>query len=560
MVTSLDVSHLPDFPEWANEDSQDMLKKSYLDCPSLKLQFERMALCASKWAPKDGTDWALKFFEMMWNGWYSNSSPCLSNLGNRRKGMPVSCSSQYVADSLDEIYTAKHETAMLTKAGFGTALHLDDVRPRGSLISGHFKSNGVLPIIQGVVQDMSYVSQGHRRGSVAFYLSTEHGDFKEVCSYLKNNPKDLNIGFNITEDFSNKLQMGCPEALEKYQDIMLNRYTTGKGYLMFLDKSQEYLPLPYKREGLKVRGNNLCTELNLPTDGDYTFNCTLGSLNVAKYDEWPEDLVKTAIVYLDCVNSEFLDMARGQRGFEKIVKFAERFRPVGLGQMGIHTLMQRKSIPFGSFESIMLNLEVARKINIESLSASEYLAQQLGEPEGCKGLGIRMASRVAIAPTKSSSNIMGGVSQGIEQYFGCAFVEPLSTGFVIRENPAFVELLKSKGIYSKELMNIIATEHMGSCQWMEELTQHEKNVFRCVFEVNQMDVLKLAAMRQKHIDQMQSINLTFGPYATPEEISAVHKEAILNPDILSLYYCRRVTQDPSGSIKKQDLGECLACE
>jgi len=552
------------FPDWANQASVDMLNKNYLDDEEggLIKQFNRMCKTAAMHAPKDGTDWEVEFFNMMWRGWYSNSTPCLANLGNRKKGMPVSCSSSYIPDSLSGIYIARHEIAMLTKNGFGCAAHLDDIRPRGELVNNTFPSTGVLPIIQGLVQDMNYVCQSSsRRGSIASYLNVEHGDFKEVCNYLKESPKDLNIGWNINESFIDRLKSGDEEAIEKYQMIMANRYTNGKGYFMFLDKSNKLLPESYKREGLTVKGNNLCSELLLPTDDKYTFNCTLGSLNIAKYDEWKDtNLIRTATVFLDCVNSEFLEMARGVKGLEKIVRFAERFRPIGLGQMGLHTYMQDNSIVFGSFEAMMLNTKIAKQINEQSLAASQYLAEQLGEPDGCKGLGIRAASRIAIAPTKSSSNIMGGVSQGIEPYFSTAFVEPLASGYVVRENPAFVRLLESKGMYSKELMQELAIKYSGSVQHLDFLNRHEKAVFKAVFEINQMDVLKMAASRQKHIDQMQSINLTFGPSTTPAEISAVHKEAILNPYILSLYYCRRITEDKQGTFAQVDLGDCLACE
>jgi ribonucleoside-diphosphate reductase alpha chain len=304
-----------------------------------------------------------------------------------------------------------------------------------------------------------------------------------------------------------------------------------------------------------------CTELLLPTDENYTFNCTLGSLNVALYDEWKDtDLIKTATVYLDCVNTEYLLTAKDVEGFSKINRFAERFRPIGLGVMGLHTYMQNNSMVWGGYDSMMFNTKIFKQLNEQSLAASQYLAHALGEPEGCKGLGIRMGSRIAVAPTKSSSNVMGGVSQGIEPYFSGAFVEPLSTGYVIRENPALVTILKAKGKYSKELMNSIAVDYNGSVQHLDFLSDHEKAVFRAVFEINQMDVLKMAASRQKHIDQMQSINLTFGPHATPEEISAVHKEAFTNPYILSLYYMRRVLEDKNGTFHTPDIKSCEACE
>lgn len=552
---------LPDFPEWVDASSKDMLIKGYLDTPSLKEQFIRMCETAAKWAPQDGENWAIKFFDMMFKGWYSNSTPCLSNLGARRKGMPVSCETSFLEDSIDGIYKTKHEIALLTKAGFGVSLSLDQLRPRGSSIAGYAKSNGVVPVIQGFQQDLSYVSQGNRRGSIAFYISTDHKDLKEVCTYLKENPKDLNMGFNITDDFVARLDAGDEEALEIYQSIMQNRYTSGKGYLCFTDKINARMPQWYADHGLKAYGSNLCCEVASYIDKDHTFNCTLGALNVALYDEWKDtDLIKTAMVYLDCVNSEFLDMAKHKHGFERIYNYASKFRPVGLGFMGYHTYMQDNMISFGSFESIMFSVELCKKMEDESIEASKYLAEKLGEPLGMIGYGLRFGLRLCTMPTKSSSNIMGGQSQGCEQYFSASFVEPLATGFVVRENPAFVRFAKAKGMYSEELMQDLAVNYNGSVQHLDWMSDHEKEVFRAVFETNQMEVIKLAAIRQKYIDQMQSLNLTFGPYVTPEEISAVHKEAIKNPNILSLYYMRRVTEDKSGTFKRTEISDCLACQ
>ena len=559
----LDVTGLDRYPSWVNAASQEMLEKSYIDDieGGLRDQFKRMCKTAARHAPKDGTDWEQKFFDMMWKGWYSNSTPCLSNLGNPIKGMPVSCSSTYMADDLGSIYSTKLEIAMLTKKGFGTAVHLDSVRPRGSLIQDRFPAAGVMPIIDGLAGDMKYVSQGNRRGSIASHLSVEHGDFKEVCKALKERPKGLNIGWNISEKFIEKLGSGDRKSKERYEMLMENRYVNGKGYLTFIDKCNRYLPDPYKAQGLTFKGSNLCQEVLLPTDDDHTLSCILGSLNVARYDEWKDtDLVKTAITYLDCVASEFLFLARGVVGFDKIINFTEKFRALGLGQMGLHTYLQDKSIVWGSYECMMVNNQIAKQINEQSKAATHYLANVLGEPSGCVSHGVRNASRLAIAPTKSSSNIMGGVSQGIEPYFSAAFVEVLSTGNVLRENPAFVRLLNEKGLYSKELMSDLAVNYNGSVQHLDFLTQHERDVFRGVFEINQMDVIKMAASRQRNLDQMQSINLTFGAHATPEEISAVHKEAFLNPDVLSLYYMRRVTEDKMGTHSQVVIEDCLACE
>lgn len=275
----------------------------------------------------------------------------------------------------------------------------------------------------------------------------------------------------------------------------------------------------------------------LPSNEDLNFVCVLSSLNVLHWDRIKANpkYIFWATVFLDCINSEFIERAKGVEGLEKSVKAAEEFRALGLGQMGWHSLLQSKMLTFGGFEAHMLNLEIARTIDEESLKASQWLAEILGEPKYCKGLGIRNATRIALAPTKSTAAIMGGLSEGINPDPSMVFNQVTPAGEVNRINQFLLKIMKERGVYSQKEVDRIAARG-GSVQDCEWLTQHEREVFRTAFELNMHDHIRLCATRQKHIDQGQSINLFFAGDAKPKYISSVHYEAFTNENILSLYY------------------------
>lgn len=332
-----DEGHLPD---WFTTGGWQIFKEKYLhNAVGLKDTYQRIAKTLAVHSP-DADYWEPKFFDIMWKGWLALSTPALSNTGTN-KGMPVSCSGQYIEDSIDGFYSAYHETALLTKNGFGTSGYLGDIRPRGSKIATGGKASGVLPIFKHFVQDMRDVAQGtSRRGAWAGYLPVMHGDFWEVCDYLEYFGDDLNVGWNIDDKFIELLDKGDPEAIRRYQRIMKVRAVTGKGYLFKVDEVNRHNPPMYRDLGLEVKASNLCTEITLHSDENNTFTCVLSSMNLSKYDEWKgTDAVRTAIVLLDCLAEEFIKLADGQRGFEKAVSFTKNSRALGLGTLGFHTYL-----------------------------------------------------------------------------------------------------------------------------------------------------------------------------------------------------------------------------
>jgi ribonucleoside-diphosphate reductase alpha chain len=309
----------------------------------------------------------------------------------------------------------------------------------------------------------------------------------------------------------------------------------------------------YKAHNLDVKASNLCTEIMLHSGEEETFTCILASMNLEKYDEWKDtDAVFTATVFLDCVVSEFLSMASGKRGFEKAVESTEKSRALGLGVLGWHSLLHKRMIPFESFTARKLNVEIFDGINKKSTEASRYLAGQLGEPAYCQGFGVRNTHRLAVAPTMSTSQLMGGVSQGIEPFIGNVFVQQGAGGETIRVVPELLEIMKREGVYSRETLLEIAS-HDGSIQHVSWMTEAEKEVFKTAFEIDPYVILNQASERQQYICQGQSINLFFGADDPEEHISSVHKAAFKDPRILSLYYIRTKAGVSASS------GECVAC-
>lgn len=541
-------------PTWYQTGGWGLFKSKYMEgSTSFKNRVEQIAATAAKHAPKDGVDWYAKFFEVIWNGWLSPSTPTLANLGTT-KGMPVACSGQYIGDSVADFYGELLDTAVLTKNGFGTSGYLGDIRPRGSQIATGGTASGVLPVFQTYVDAMKRVTQGvARRGAWAGYLPIDHPDFNELADWVKNNPDDANVGWTISKDFMESLDSGHPEAIERYQKALKLKMLTGKGYFLFTDKVADARPEMYKAHNLDVKASNLCTEIMLHSGEEETFTCILASMNLEKYDEWKDtDAVFTATVFLDCVVSEFLSMASGKRGFEKAVESTEKSRALGLGVLGWHSLLHKRMIPFESFQARKLNVEIFDGINKKSTEASRYLAGQLGEPAYCKGYGVRNTHRLAVAPTMSTSQLMGGVSQGIEPFIGNVFVQQGAGGETIRVVPELLEIMKREGVYSRETLLEIAS-HDGSIQHVTWMTDAEKEVFKTAFEIDPYVILNQASERQLYICQGQSINLFFGADDPEEHISAVHKAAFKDPRILSLYYIRTKAGVSASS------GECVAC-
>lgn len=558
-------------PMWMSTAGYQMFVEKYLyEADNPRIQFQRIAYTAAKHAPKnvlpndkDNTYythrsseqyWAIKFFEILWNGWMACSTPVLANMGTKR-GLPVSCAGSVVDDSIDGFYSNLKEMALLSKYGFGTASDLSAVRCRGSVMSGGGKANGVMPVIEDHIIMSRKVSQGSsRRGAWAAYLKVMHGDFDEVINFLEKSDDDFNIGWIIDDKFIAKLEKGNKEAKRRFKRMMYVKMKTGKGYFFFIDKVNRNRPQMYKDLGLMVKASQLCTEIFLHSDATkYTYTCVLAWMNVSKYDEYKDtDAIKVATVFLDCVVSEFLEQAEGIKGLEKAVEATKRGRAIGLGAGGLHTYYQEHMMPVEGLEAHMFNISFFKHLNRDSLEASKWLAKELGEPEWCKGYGLRFTHRLAVAPTKSTAAIYGGISEGRGLDVAMCFTQKTAAGEADRVNPPLLALIKRKGLDVEQCIKDVTAAY-GSVQYVDWLTAEEKEVFKTGFEVNQNVVIRHAAMAQKEIDQGQSINVYLSKNTTAKDIVALHKAAFLDPNIHSLYYI--VSSRSIISAKS----ECAAC-
>lgn len=542
-------------PGWVTTIAWQMLKEKYLNdqYPDLESVYRRVANHAAKYTPEP-EKWEEKFFNLFWKGWLAASTPVLSNMGTGF-GCPVSCSGGYIPDSVYGFYSSQLEAAVLSKNGFGTSGYMGDIRPRGSKINGvKGGASGVLPVFKDFVQVSRDISQGsQRRGAWAGYIAIDHPDFYELVNYISKNPDDANIGWNISDAFIERLESGDKDAVERYQKALKLKMITGKGYFFFVDRVNRLSPQVYKDKGFDVKASNLCTEITLHSDDDYTFSCVLSSMNCSLYDEWKDtDAVFDATVFLDCVNQDLIEIGKRTPGMEKVVKFAEASRALGLGLLGFHTYLQDNMIPFESMDAYYKNIEIFKYIDAETLRASKTMGMSWGEPDWCFGYGIRNTHRMAVAPNLSSALICGSVSQGIEPIYKNAYVQNSAAGKMDRVNPSLLRLMKERDVYTPEVVKDIIKNN-GSVQHVEWLNDHEKEVFKTAFEIDQKQIIRLASARQRYIDQAQSINLFFAADESEEYISEVHKMAFLDPWIKSLYYVR---SESGVNVSK---GECVAC-
>ena len=542
-------------PAWVTTVAWQMLKENYLtkEYPDLKSVYTRIAKHAARYTSNQ-VIWEKKFFDLLWNGYLAASTPVLSNMGTGI-GCPVSCSGGFIGDSVYAFYDAQKEAAILSKNGFGTSGYLGAIRPRGSRIEGiKGAASGVLPVFKDFVQMSRDISQGsQRRGAWAGYIEIDHPDFYELVNYISKNPDDANIGWNISNAFIERLDAGDKDAIERYQKALKLKMISGKGYFEFIDKVNDQNPQMYKDRNLTVKASNLCSEIQLFSDEDHTFSCVLSSMNASLYDEWKDtDAVFDATVFLDCVNSDLIEIGKKTQGMDKVVRFATKSRALGLGMLGFHTYLQEHMIPFESMDAYYKNIEIFKHLNDETLRASKWMATEFGEPLWCGGYGLRNTHRIAIAPNLSSALICGSVSQGIEPIYKNAYVQNTAAGKMDRVNPTLLKLMKEKDIYNDETVKNIINNN-GSVQHVDWLDEHEKSVFKTAFEIDQKQIIRLASTRQRYIDQAQSINLFFSADEDESYISEVHKLAFKDPYIKSLYYIR---SESGVNVSK---GECIAC-
>jgi len=577
-----------DYPSWGDTD---VYKKTIaggylLPWESPRDAYMRVASTVAKRLYKP--ELTETFFDYIWKGWLNLASPVLSNTGTDR-GLPISCFGIDVGDSIHDIGTKNLEMMLLAKHGGGVGIGINMIRPAGATITGNGTSDGVVPFCKIYDSTILATNQGSvRRGAASVNINIEHDDFEEWLEIREPkgdvNRQSLNLHqcAVVGDKFMRRLEQGDSDARARWSKLLRKRKSTGEPYILFKGNTNKANPAAYKDNALKVHMTNICSEIVLHTDESHSFVCCLSSLNLTKYEEWKNtNLVYDAIWFLDGVLEEFIQKAKGLKGFGNSVRSAEKGRALGLGVLGWHTYLQQNGIPFEGLQAQFETRRIFSQIKIESERASRALAEVYGEPLWCRGTGFRNTHLRAIAPTVSNSKLSGNVSPGIEPWAANVFTEQSAKGTFIRKNKELEKVLRKVGINTKETWDKIL-EDGGSIQDIPELedwgyvnkklvklsdeedldtTGYDKvkDVFKTFKEINQLELVNQAGIRQQYIDQSVSLNLAFPSEASPKWINQVHLDA-WKKGIKTLYYMRTESVLRGDIAQRAMDPECLSCD
>jgi ribonucleoside-diphosphate reductase alpha chain len=559
-----------DYPTWLNDIGISMISKGYLLPDENAFDgFKRVSKAAARRLRRK--DLQPFFYEAITKNWLCLASPVLSNMGTER-GLPISCYGIDVDDSVEGIASANSELMRLSSQGGGVGMSLSRIRGRGARIKDNGTSEGVIPWAKIYDSTILATNQGSvRRGAASFNLDINHPDIEEFLMIRRPkgdvNRQCLNTHHCVVVDdkFMNKIEDRDQHSLKIWSEILRTRLETGEPYIMFKDNVNKTNPEGYKKLNLEVTMTNICSEIVLYTDPLHSFICCLSSLNLARFDEWKDyrfdngmSVPELTTWFLEGVLQEFIDRAKNLRFMENTVRSAQKGRAIGIGALGWHTFLQSKGIPFVGIQANAYTREIFGFINSESLKASQNMAIEYGEPEWCKGTGVRHSHRIAIAPTVSNAHISGGVSPSIEPLPANIYNLKTAKGVFIKKNPVLETLLESKGFNISSVWDRIAKDQ-GSVAGVEEhiLSNDEKEVFRTFKEINQLEIVRQAGVRQQFVDQTVSLNLCFSPDDTPRWVSEVHKEAH-KVGIKTLYYLR--TESVLRGDNLDRTASCISCE
>ena len=554
--------------EWLNENSRKFLAAGYLgDSVSAEQRIADIAERAEHLLEMPG--FAEKFYHYMSEGYYSLASPVWSNFGKER-GLPISCFGSHVDDDIGNILYSQSEVGMMSKLGGGTSGYFGKIRHRGAAIKNNGEASGAVHIMRLFESMVDVVSQGSvRRGRFSPYLPIDHPDIMEFLEIgTEGNPiQELTHGVTVTNKWMQDMIDGDNEKRTVWAKVLQSRGEMGYPYIFFTDNANNGAPDVYKDKNLPIYASNLCTEIMLPSNHDWSFVCVLSSINVLHYDKWKDtDAVETMIYFLDAVITEFLEKLETYKNsedrddqqtflfMERAYNFSKENRALGMGVLGWHSLLQSKMLPFDSQSAYDLNSEVFKNIKEHSNKASKDLAEKFGEPELLKGYGRRNTTLNAVAPTTSSAFILGQVSQGIEPVWSNIYVKDIAKIKTTIKNPFLIKLLQDKGMDTPEVWRQIR-DRDGSVQDLDFLSENEKDVFKTYSEIDQLSIIYQAANRQNHIDQGQSLNIIIHPDTSTKEINKIHVTA-WKLGLKSLYYQHSMNAAQKFKQKK----DCESCE
>lgn len=555
---------------WLNENSRTFLNRGYLtDGVTPEERIRVIAETAEKILKKKG--FADKFYGYMARGYYSLSTPVWANFG-LKKGLPISCFASHISDNMADILYAHAEAGMFSKYGGGTAGYFGDLRGRGTEITDNGVSSGSVHFMQLFETLVDVVSQGStRRGHFSPYLPVEHPDIEEFLEIgTEGNPiQKLTHGVTVTDNWMQEMIGGDSKKRKIWAKVLQSRMEMGYPYIFFTDNVNNNTVDVYKDKKLSIRHSNMCSEIMLPTNDEWSFVCCLSSLNILYFDEWKDtDAVETMVYFLDAVMSEFIEKLEALRDSKELGKqkafyfmqkaytFALANRALGLGVLGYHSYLQSKLIPFESKDAKKENVKIFKLIQEKSYAASRQLAKDYGEPSLLKGYGRRNTTLNAVAPTTSSAFILGQVSQSIEPLLSNCYVKDLAKMKVTIKNPFLKKLLAEKGKDDKETWESIRSRD-GSVQHLKFLSDHEKDVFKTFSEIDQIAVIDQAAARQQYIDQAQSLNLMINPKVPTKDINSLYIFA-WQSKIKTLYYQHSTNAAQQFSQEKMCIEGCEA--
>ena len=546
----------PDFA-WLTEDSRLFLQRGYLlDGTTPEARIRAIAAHAGNILQDD--TFAARFHHYMARGYYSLSSPIWSNFGLSR-GLPISCFGSYIGDSIYDIMRTTAEVGMMSKIGGGTSAYFGAIRPRGSDISNNGKSDGSFNFSKLFDTIIDVISQGtSRKGQFAGYIDIDHGDIDEWLDiHTEGNPIQLMYyGVCISNAWLESMKAGDPEKRRVWAKVLQRKAETGIPYLFFKDNANAGRPDVYKDRNMTVYASNLCTEIMLPASDEESFVCCLSSMNLLYFDEWKHtDAPELLTQFLDAVMSEFIEKSAEIPFLDRAHRFAKRHRALGLGVLGWHSYLQANRIAFDSFAAMQKNNEIFQLLQQKTLAASQTLAAKFGEPELLQGYGRRNTTLLSIAPTKSSSFILGSVSPSVEPFKSNYHVKDLAKIKTTYKNPFLVELLKEKGIDNEKTWESILLND-GSVQHLAALNDEEKEIFKTFAEISQLAVIQQAAQRQKYIDQGQSINVMIHPETPTRDINQLYLTAA-ELGLKSIYYQHSMS---AAQRFNRNLLNCSSCE
>lgn len=542
---------------WLNSHSRLFLERGYLDNGKQpEDRIKEIAQNAEQILNIKG--FADKFEDYVSRGFYSLSTPVWNNFGNKR-GLPVSCFNSHISDTMQSILYKVAEVGMMSKLGGGTSGFFGDLRPRGAKISVGGESSGPIHFMELFDKVADVVSQGSaRRGSFAAYIPIEHSDIEEFLQIRsEGHPiQNMSIGVTITDSWMQSMVDGDKNKRKIWAKLIQKRFETGYPYIFFVDTVNNNAPQAYKDKKLKINSSNLCSEIALVSDENNSFVCVLSSLNLLHWEEIIQtDAIETMIYFLDAVNEEFIRKTENIQFMKSAHNFAKNHRALGMGVLGWHSFLQSKMIPFESMNAKMLNNSIWKTIRERSDAATRQLAETYGEPPILEGYGRRNITTLAVAPTTSSSFILGQVSPSIEPLNSNYFVKNLAKGKFTYKNPYLKELLKKYDKNDDDTWKSILIRG-GSVQHLKFLSQEEKDVFKTFGEISQKEIVIQASQRQKYIDQSQSLNIMVGKDIAPKEVSTLLIEG-WQMGIKTFYYQR--SANPAQELARNIL-TCTSCE